>query len=104
MKHTIVYGSGTLVVDIPEHTTVVSPGVSLLLPTTDDLESTVRDALERPLDGPPLRDRVRPGHQVTIAFDDPTVPCFAPVWSAALPLIVDELERGGVNRSAINLV
>jgi nickel-dependent lactate racemase len=104
MKRTIVYGSGSLVVDLPDDTTVVSPGVSLRLPATDDLETTVRDALERPLDGPILRDRVRPGHRVTIAFDDPTVPCFAPVWSSALPLIVEELERGGVDRSAIHLV
>jgi lactate racemase len=104
MKRSIVYGSGSLVVDLPDDTTVVSPAVGLRLPATDDLETTVRDALERPLDGPPLRDRVRPGHHVTIAFDDPTVPCFAPVWSTALPLMVDELERAGVHRSAIHLV
>ena len=104
MKRTIVYGAGSLVVELPDETTVVSPGVSLNLPSTDDLEATVRVALERPLDGPPLRDRVRPGHRVSIAFDDPTVPCYSPVWSTALPMIVNELEDAGVDRSAINLV
>lgn len=104
MKRTIVYGSGSLVADVSDDAAVVSPGVSLQLPATDDLEVTVRAALDRPIDGAPLRDRVRSGQRVTIAFDDPTVPCYAPVWATALPLIVDELERAGIDPSAINLV
>ena len=45
-----------------------------------------------------------PGSRVTIAFDDPTVPCFAPVWEPAIKLVIAELEKGGVKRSNITLV
>jgi hypothetical protein len=41
---------------------------------------------------------------VTIAFDDPTVPCFAPIWEPALKLVIEELERGGVKKSQITLL
>jgi lactate racemase len=104
MKHTIVYGRESLSVEIPDDATVISPGVSLDLPPADDLEATVRAALDHPLDGPPLRDRVGAGQRVTVAFDDPTVPCYSPVWATALPMIVDDLETAGIDRSAINLV
>jgi nickel-dependent lactate racemase len=41
---------------------------------------------------------------VTIAFDDPTVPCFAPVWEPAIRLVIEELEKGGVKKSNITLL
>jgi hypothetical protein len=40
---------------------------------------------------------------VTIAFDDPCVPCFAPVWEPAIKLVIADLEKSGVKRTNITL-
>lgn len=53
---------------------------------------------------PPLYKLVKPGCRVTIAFDDPTVPCFAPVWETAIRLVLKELDRAGVKRKDITLL
>lgn len=104
MQHPIVFGDTYVTVDLPEHTQVVSPGMSLPLPGVADLGAAVLGALRRPLDRPPLRDQVRPGARATVAFDDATVPCYAPLWATAIPLIVAELEAGGVASADISLI
>lgn len=91
-------------VEFPDRTQVVSPGVSLPLEPAADLQATVSDALEKPLDRPPLREQARSAKRVTIAFDDATVPCFAPLWATALPAIIATLESAGVDRSGVSLV
>ena len=100
----IVCGDRFETVHLPEHAQVVSPGVSVPLPPIDDLAAAVRSAIEKPLDTPPLRRQVRPGDHVTIAFDDATVPCYAPLWAIALPILVAELEKAGVRTNDITLV
>ena len=104
MQRQVVYGDTFVTADLPERTQVVSPGVSLPLAPVDNLADEVVGALRNPIDGVPLSARVRPGASVTIAFDDATVPCYAPVWSVALPLIVRELEAAGVAEPNITLV
>ena len=104
MQRSLVYGDGFLRVDLPDDATVVGAGVSLPLTLVADLAGSVLRALREPLDVPPLREQVRPGSRVTLAFDDPTVPCYAPLWAIAIPLIVAELESGGVLRRDISLV
>ena len=90
--------------DLPDDAAVVSPGVSLPLEPVIDLDGAVRDALRRPLDAEPLVERVRRGTTVTVAFDDPTVPCYAPMWATALPIITYELQRAGVDQNDISFV
>jgi hypothetical protein len=53
---------------------------------------------------PPLGELVKPNWKVTIAFDDPTVPCFGPMWEPAIKLVIEELEKAGVKRSNITLL
>ena len=100
----IVSGSGWATARVPDHTQMISPGLSLPLEQVDDLTTAARSAMEEPLDRPPLRTQVKRGSRVTVAFDDATVPCFAPVWSVALPAIIAELEGAGVRRDDISLV
>ena len=69
-----------------------------------DIESTIRQALEKPLGRPPLHDLAKPNWKVTIAFDDPTVPCFAPLWEPAIKMVIEELQKAGVKRSNITLL
>ena len=100
----IVHGDAFVTARLPADTKFVSPGFTLPLSATDDLGDTVRSAITSPLDRPPLREQVRPGAKVTIAFDDATVPCYAPIWSTAIPLIADELSHGGVRDEDVSLI
>src|SRR5256885_1078153 len=77
MRHHLVFGDGWVTASLPDDTRVVSPGISLPLPPTPNLHREVRRAASRPLDGPPLRELARGARRVTVAFDDPTVPCYA---------------------------
>jgi lactate racemase len=104
IERQVVFGDSFLSVRLPDDVQIVPSGMSTRLTATDDLEASVRRALDEPLDRPPLRDHVRSGARVTIAFDDPTVPCYAPVWATALPMIVDDLVRAGVRERDIALV
>lgn len=104
MRRSIVFGDRMLDVELPDRVQVVSSGVSLSLEPSSDLQATVVAAVDRPLDGAPLTERARSVKSVTIAFDDATVPCFAPVWSTALPVIVGRLESAGVPSERIRFV
>ena len=100
----IVCGDRFETVHLPPDAQIVSPGVSVPLEPAAGLAGVVQAAMDRPLDRPPLRELVAPGRRVTVAFDDATVPCYAPLWSVALPLIVAELAAGGVRDEDISFV
>jgi len=104
VEEQLVFGDRWIRAKLPDHAHLVSPGLSLPLPPTDDLAGAVRAALAQPLDTPPLATLARGAQRVTVAFDDPTVPCYAPLWSTAIPLVLDELSRAGVSRDGVTLV
>ena len=104
MNKSLVFGDQFINVDLPENTEVLSPGVTLPLRPVEDMDAEVRSALKEPLDTEPLGRMVGPGSKVTVAFDDPTVPCYAPLWPVALPLIIEELTRAEVNERDIDLI
>jgi nickel-dependent lactate racemase len=98
MDEQIVYGDRMVPVRLPDRTKIIPPGLSISLPPVANLKATIEAALQNPLDLPPLRELARPGSRVTIAFDDPTVPCFAPVWEAAIRTVLEELDLAGTKR------
>jgi hypothetical protein len=104
MQEQIVFGAKTIPVTLPDDVITAPPGLSTTLTATEDIHGAIKNALQNPLGRPPLHKLVAPGSRVTIAFDDPTVPCFAPVWEPAIKLVIGELEKGGVKRSNITLV
>ena len=104
IERQIVCGDGFTTARLPDDTRFPGAGVSVALEPSADLAATISQALDSPLDRPPLEDQVKAGAKVTVAFDDPTVPCYAPVWETALPMIVAALERGGVKTRDIDLV
>jgi len=104
MRTALAFGADSIDVELPDNTVAPDTGVSVPLPVTDDLGAEVRRAVTEPLDSPPLRDLARPGARVTIAFDDPTVGQYGPVWSTAIPIVIDELERAGVGRDHVRLI
>ncbi len=98
MDEQIVFGDRMIPVKLPDRTKLVPPGITTSLPPVADLKATLEEALRKPLALPPLRDLAKPGWKVTVAFDDPTVPCYAPVWEAAIRLVLEELNRAGVKK------
>ena len=106
MDKQVVFGEQWITARFPDDRTHVVPagGIDLPLSPVEDLAGAVRAALARPLDRPPLREMARPGWRVTVAFDDPTVPCYAPVWETAIPVILEELGRAGVERRRVTLL
>ncbi len=104
MRTQLAYGAQSIDVELPDNTVSPDTGISVPLPVTNDLATEVLRAMREPLDSPPLRELVKPGAKVTIAFDDPTVGQYGPVWSTAIPLIVAELEGAGVRREDVSLL
>lgn len=102
-EHQIVFGGEWLAVRLPDDVRLVQPGISLPLPARDPGEA-VRAALARPLDSPPLADLARGARRVAVAFDDPTVPCWAPIWPAAIGAVLAELARAGVPDRGVTLL
>ena len=70
MKVDLAYGQGRVTVDLPDgRTTVISPSHRPGLP---DERAAVRAALDQPISARPLREWIKPGDRVCIAFTDIT--------------------------------
>jgi nickel-dependent lactate racemase len=70
MNINLAYGQGHLPVDLPEdRTTVIEPAHRPGLP---DERAALFDALDHPIAAPPLRQWIKPGDRVCIAFTDIT--------------------------------
>jgi len=100
----LVCGRDTVTVDLDDDMVTVKQHPTLPLEPVADLGATVDAALAAPIDMPPLPELVHPGARVTIAFDDPTVLCFAPVWEETIPRIIEQLKLGGVKEKDITLI
>ena len=105
MEDQIVFGDRMIPVRLPDNILSAPPGVGeTSLKPVKDLSRTIQQALENPLGMPRLKDMAKPGWKVTIAFDDPTVVMYGPVWETAIRLVIDELEKAGVKRGNIDLL
>lgn len=104
MEEQIVFGDRMITANLPDSVLSAPPGLSTTLAPVNDIEETIRKALQKPIGRKPLSQTARPDMKVTIAFDDPTVPCFAPVWEPAIKLVIGELEKGGVKKKNITLL
>jgi hypothetical protein len=104
MRTSIVFGEGSLEVELPEQTRETESGLATRIAPVEDAGDAVAAALAAPLGLPRLRELARSARRVTIAFDDPTVPCYAPVWEAAIARVFDELRAAGVGAEQTRLL
>ncbi|MCA1839922.1 MAG: nickel-dependent lactate racemase [Actinobacteria bacterium] len=104
MQTQIVFGDSWVTAELPDGTHRVGPGVSLGVEPIEDIDAAAAHALANPIDTPPLVSLAREASRVLIAFDDPTVPCYAPVWPFALKNILRTLADAGVEDDKIELV
>jgi nickel-dependent lactate racemase len=87
MRIRLAYGTGGLEVELPgARTTVVEPAY---LPAAADEGAVLREALRRPVAGPPLRELARPGQTVAISICDGTR---AQPRDRMIPAVLDELD------------
>jgi lactate racemase len=84
----LAYGKEGLPLELDDalNVTIVEPA---FVPALPDPRSAVRQALERPLGSPPLRDLVRPGMWVGVVFSDITRPAPNPLLLGAVLEVVD---------------
>jgi lactate racemase len=100
------YGDAYMTVELPESAEVVRYGGTYQDPPAVDPYSTTRTALENPLGFPPLRELGGAGKKVVIGFPD-RVKGGAQRDShrrVAIPLIVEELLKGGTRLENITLL
>lgn len=100
------YGDGKMQVELPGTATVLRYGISYKDPPEIDPEEAARKALSNPLGMPPLKELARPGKKAVIAFPD-RVKGGAHTRAhrrICIPLIVEELLKGGVNKRDITLM
>src|SRR3954469_11526841 len=70
MKIELAYGQGYLPIELPDdRTTVIQPSHRAGLA---DEKGAVLAALAKPIGAVPLRDWIKPGHRICIAFTDKT--------------------------------
>jgi nickel-dependent lactate racemase len=83
----LAYGEDGLSVDLPaDRTTVVEP---VYVPGATDQRDVLRDALRRPVGGPPLRELARRGQKVAISMCDGTR---AQPRHLMIPAVLEELD------------
>jgi nickel-dependent lactate racemase len=104
MQVELPYADGTLTATLPPGTRRLSSEAATALPPLADLPGAVRAALAAPLGLPRLRELVRPGARVTIAFDDHTVGSFGPIRPVAIRAVLEELAQAGVTPGQVRLV
>jgi lactate racemase len=104
MKVELPYAEGTVTATLPPGTRRLSSEAETALPPLADLAGSMRATLAAPLGLPRLRELVRPGARVTIAFDDHTVGSFGPIRPVAIRAVLEELAQAGVTPAQVRLV
>jgi nickel-dependent lactate racemase len=105
---TLPFGESSVDTELPARTRVVSRGGAAGsgggLQAVNDLDAAVRHALDYPLGLPAIRDIVRKGSRVVIAFDDPTVTSFGPIRRIAIEGVLAQLAEAGVREDDVALI
>jgi len=98
MKVQLAYGRQGLAVELPETTQVLQPK---FMPGFEDEPAAIREALENPVESPPLQELVRPGMRVVVVHTDITR---ATPNDRLLPVILEALLAAGIEQEAITLL
>ena len=105
---TLPFGDSTVTAELPSRARIIArsggAGAGGGLQAVGDLDATVRDALEHPLGLPTIRELVRPGARVVVAFDDPTVTSFGPIRRVAIEAVLAQLTDAGVREEDVRLI
>lgn len=92
---------GQIEISVPESAVVLQAALRPEDPALEDPIEEIRKAIASPQGMSPLRELVEKGSKVAIAFDDPMK--YSPKF-LAVPTLIEELQRAGVERTNITLV
>ncbi len=98
MRINLPFGRALLEVDLPDDSRVLTPPA---VEPVSDAVAAVLQALQAPIAGPPLRDRVRPGQRIAVVISDITRPV---PNELLLTGVFAELEAAGVREEDITIV
>jgi nickel-dependent lactate racemase len=98
--HTLPFGKGTIQFSLPSGMRITQ-AVSRPVPSLEDEQAAVANALAHPVGSPPLRKIVRAGNRVCIVFTDVTRAC---PDHLLIPPLLSELKAGGVLDKDITLL
>jgi nickel-dependent lactate racemase len=100
------YGDTQMPVELPDTATVIRYGETYTDPPKADAYEVTRRALEKPIGFPPLKELGGPGKKVVIGFPDRVKGGAHPTAHrrVALPMIVEELLKGGTKLENITLL
>lgn len=98
MRLKLSYGRQGLEINLPAETDVIEPRFVLGLP---DEASALRESFHSPINSPSLGDLIEAGDRVVVVHTDITR---ATPNDRILPVLLDELEKSGVNRADITLL
>jgi nickel-dependent lactate racemase len=103
---TLDYGDGLMKVQLPDSATVVRYGETYEDPPEVDPWQATRAAFDNPLGMPPLKDLVKAGDKVVIAFPDRVKGGAHPKAHrrVCIPMIVEDLLSAGVEMEDITLL
>ena len=106
MIENIRYWDGFLPVQLPERTKVLDISFLPRLPSIKHVEKVVREALSSPIEMETIPELVKPNKKVTVAFDDPCIPCGdTPRFrETMLLLVLEELKKAGIPKKDVKLV
>lgn len=109
---TLPYGDSTLEAEVPDRARIIGlpPAGAQRTDAGSDAagrsarEARVAEALANPLGVPRIRDQVRPGARVVIAFDDPTVRGSGDIREVVIEACLAELAEAGVPEENVTLI
>lgn len=105
MEVTVPYGESFITAELPTRASILkSSWIPQKLEAVKDLDGEIERALNNPLNSKRISEIVKPGMKITIAFDDPTVLCFAPVREKIITKIVSDVMRKGIKKRDITLL
>ncbi len=105
IAQTLPFGDGTIDAQLPDRAQIVKGSQSnTRIEPLADPASAVREALAQPMGMPRIKELVKPGSRVLIAFDDPTVPCYGPIRQLAVDAVLEELAAAGVDEEQVTLM
>ncbi len=105
MEVTIPYGESFITAKLPDRTTIIkSSWLPQKLEPVKDIDVEIARALNNPLNSKTIAEIVKPGMKITIAFDDPTVLCFAPLREKTIKVLVTMIMKIGVKKRDIVLL
>jgi nickel-dependent lactate racemase len=100
-KFSLNYGKTALDLELPARQVLYEIKGTNAVPI-EDVATSYRHALDHPIDAPPLKERLRPGHKVAIIVSDITR-----AWQRndiTLPVLLDYLNDAGVPDDQVTIV